>query len=267
MTLGQVVLLAILQGLTEFFPVSSSGHLVLLQHLLGLKESQVFFDALLHAGTAVALLVYLRHELLLMVKALFRLGKKRLSPSDRAAQRLLFHLIIATIPIVIVGYLGSDFFEKLFLSPRTVSFALGGTAIFLFLTKNTQPRHQEENTLQAVVIGLLQSAAIIPGLSRSGLTIGGGLLLGIQKERAARFSYLLSLPAILGATFFQWLKQGDLIISNNGLMIYLIGLMLAAGVGYLALVYLTRLVKEGKFYLFSFYCLLMAGLAFLVSVR
>ena len=265
MTWGQVGLLAIIQGLTEFFPVSSSGHLVLLQHLLGLKEPQVLFDALLHVGTAVALIIYLRHELLLLVKAFFRLGRKSLSASDQAARRLLFHLIIATIPIVMVGYWGSDFFEKLFLSPRSVSFALGGTAFFLFLTKNTQPRSHEENTWQAVVIGVFQAAAIIPGLSRSGLTIGSGLLLGIQRERAARFSYLLSLPAIIGATVFQWVKQGGL-TGDNGLIVYLAGLVLAAGVGYLALVYLTRLVKEGKFYLFSFYCLLMAGLAFLVSI-
>jgi undecaprenyl-diphosphatase len=265
LTLLQAVILAFLQGVTEFFPVSSSGHLVILQHLFGLQEPQILFDTLLHTGTALALLVYLRHELFQMIAALIRFRQREVHPEDTEALRLLGHLIIATFPIVIIGYLGSDFFERLFVSLRTVGVALMGTAIFLFLTKKTQPRQATETAGQAFIIGLLQAAAIVPGLSRSGLTIGGGLYLGLPRERAARFSYLLSLPAILGASLYQLVKQGGL-KNNNELYIYLIALVLATLVGYLALVFLTRLVKEGKFYLFSIYCFGLGLLVFLFSI-
>jgi len=265
LTLLQAGLLAVLQGLTEFFPVSSSGHLVVLQHFFGLQEPQILFDTLLHTGTALALIIYLRRELLQMALALLRWGEKKASPEDKEARRLLGHLIIATIPIVIIGYIGADFFESLFISLKTVGLALMVTAVFLYWTKNTRPRLTTETFGQAIIIGLLQAAAIVPGLSRSGLTIGGGLYLGLSRERAARFSYLLSLPAILGASFYQLLKQGNFLESHQT-STYLIGLIVATGVGYLALVFLTRLVKEGKFYLFSIYCFALGLLVFLFSI-
>ncbi|MCD6194106.1 MAG: undecaprenyl-diphosphate phosphatase [Candidatus Aminicenantes bacterium] len=265
MTLLQACLLAILQGLTEFFPVSSSGHLVLLQRLFGFQEPQILFDTLLHTGTALALIVYLRRELFQMILALVRLGQKKAHPEDKEARQLLGHLFIATLPIIIIGYLGADFFESLFVSLKTVGLALIGTAIFLFLTKNTHPQQARETSSQAILIGLLQAAAIVPGLSRSGLTIGGGLYLGLPRERAARFSYLLSLPAIIGASLYQLLKQGSL-TEKHQIYIYLLGLIIATGVGYFALVFLTKLVRGGKFYLFSIYCFLLGGLVFLSTI-
>jgi undecaprenyl-diphosphatase len=258
----EIVLLGIIQGLTEFFPVSSSGHLVLFQNLFGLKEPQIFADVMLHVGTMISLFVFLRKDLLVLMQKFwtFCLNPKK-NISD-PSMKLIFALLLASLPTALIGYLFSDFFESLFASLKAVGFALLLTGGYLFLTKFSKLR-TKNFVLHPLIIGLLQGAAIVPGFSRSGLTIGGALFLGWKREDAARFSFLLSIPAILGAALFQ-LQKTD--ITDQPWPVLLTGVVVSAVFGYLALVLLLSIINRGKFFTFSFYCFAV-GLLALAALR
>ncbi len=249
-----VILLAFIQGLTEFFPVSSSGHLVIFQHIFGLKDPEIFLDVMLHVGTLLSLLFFLRLEIRDISLSLFRYGFHPRKGWNNPHYRMLVYLITASIPTFLMGYFFSGFFESLFESPRSVGFALLGTALLLFLTRFAS-RHKEQFPAHPILIGIFQGAAIIPGLSRSGLTIGSALLFGWERERAARFSFLLSIPAILGASLFQYLKIDS---SAQPWLLILTGVLVSASVGYAALLSLYKIVQRGKFYVFAYYCLAAA---------
>lgn len=261
MSLIEIIILGVLQGFTEFFPVSSSGHLVLFQNLFGLKEPQIFADVMLHVGTLLSLIVFLRRELIELARGfwLFCRNPKKFSTDPRI--KLIFALVLASIPTALIGYLFSDFFESLFASLKAVGLALIITGIYLFLTKFTKERKRNFFS-HPLIIGFLQGAAIVPGFSRSGLTIGGALFLGWKREEAARFSFLLSIPAILGAALFQFHK----IDSNlQPWPILLTGAVVSAIFGYLALSLLVSAIQRGRFYSFSFYCFLAGLTALTVS--
>jgi len=261
LSLIEIIILGVLQGLTEFFPVSSSGHLVLFQNLFGLKEPQIFADVMLHVGTLLSLAVFLHRDLLELARGfwLFCRNPKKFSTDPRI--KIIFALILASVPTALIGYLFSDFFESLFASLRVVGLALILTGIYLFLTKFTKERKMNF-FFHPLIIGFLQGAAIVPGFSRSGLTIGGALFLGWKREEAARFSFLLSIPAILGAALFQLHKTDT---SSQPWSILLTGIMVSAIFGYLALTLLLSAINRGKFYSFSFYCFLAGLTALAVS--
>jgi undecaprenyl-diphosphatase len=257
----QIVLLGIIQGLTEFFPVSSSGHLVLFQNILGMKEPQLFVDVMLHVGTLISLVVFLRKELISLAKGFWVFAK---SPKMHYADpriKVLFALFVASVPTVIIGYFFSDFFESLFASLRKVGLALIVTGGYLFLTKFAREK-QRNFFVHPLIIGMLQGAAIVPGFSRSGLTIGGGIFLGWQREEAARFSFLLSIPAILGAALYQFSKID---VGAQSWTLILTGVSVSALFGYLALALLVSVINRGKFYVFSFYCFLAGVIAIIFS--
>jgi undecaprenyl-diphosphatase len=251
-----IIILGVIQGVTEFFPVSSSGHLVLFQNLFGLKEPQIFVDVMLHVGTLISLVVFLRQELLRLFKGFLLLVKKPQEHYADPSVKLLFSLAVASIPTALMGYFFSDFFESLFASLRTVGVALVFTGCFLFLTRWARPR--KRNFLaHPFIIGVLQGAAIVPGFSRSGLTIGGAMFLGWKREDAARFSFLLSIPAIGGAALFQLRKIDP---GSQPWPIILTGVAVSAVVGYIALSLLVSVINRGKFHVFSYYCF-MIGIA------
>lgn len=256
MSYGTIILLGIIQGLTEFFPVSSSGHLVLFQNLFGLKEPQIFVDVMLHMGTLISLFVFLRRELWgLIIGFLLFMKSPKMSLADPQI-KLIFALAVASIPTAFIGYVFSDFFESLFASLRSVGLALVFTGCYLFLTKYAREKKKNFG-IHPFIIGILQGAAIIPGFSRSGLTIGGAMFLGWKREEAARFSFLLSIPAICGAALFQF---GKIDTSSQPWSVIVVGIVASAAFGYLALALLVSVINRGKFYAFSFYCLL-AGIA------
>ncbi len=251
----EIILLGIIQGLTEFFPISSSGHLVLFQNLFGLKEPQILVDVMLHLGTIISLLVFLRKELLVLIQSFFLFVRNPKKGVQAPGMKLLSALILASLPTVLIGYLFSSFFESLFASLRIVGLAMILTGVYLFLTKSV--REKKKNFFfHPLIIGILQGIAIVPGFSRSGLTIGGALLLGWKREEAARFSFLLSIPAILGAALFQ-LSKTD--VGSQPWPIIITGVLVSAVFGYTALALLVSVINRGKFYSFSFYCFL-AGL-------
>lgn len=261
MSLIEIIVLGIIQGLTEFFPISSSGHLVLFQNLFGLKEPQIFADVMLHIGTLLSLFVFLRRDLYELAKSFYNFCRNPQKHSSDPRMKLIFAIVLASIPTALIGYLFGDFFESLFGNLRTVGLALIITGCYLFLTKFT--RERKRNFLShPLIIGLLQGAAIVPGFSRSGLTIGGALFLGWKREEAARFSFLLSIPAILGAALFQLHKTDT---SSQPWSILLTGIMVSAIFGYLALTLLLSAINRGKFYSFSFYCFLAGLTALAVS--
>ena len=261
MSLFEIVLLGVIQGLTEFFPVSSSGHLVFLQNLFGLREPQLFMDVMLHVGTLLSLFIFLRREILELTQSL---GSFCLNPKKNISDpkiKLIFSLAIASLPTALIGYFFHDMVESLFASLKAVGIALLITASFLLLTKLAREK-RKKGILHAIIIGILQGVAIVPGFSRSGLTIGGALLIGWKRKDAAQFSFLLSIPAILGASLFELQKAGS---NTQPWFLLITGVAVAAFFGILSLTLLVRLIIKGKFYSFSYYCFFVGVAALILS--
>jgi undecaprenyl-diphosphatase len=260
MSILQSVFLGIVQGLTEFLPISSSGHLVFLQSLFGLEEPPIFFDVMLHLGTLLAVVVYFWTDIRRIIKGIVSILKKKDENREKAI--LFFWIILATIPTGLMGLLFKDWFESFFSKPKLVGGMLILTGLILWLTrwikKEVKPLGQM-GWLSAILIGIAQGFAIIPGISRSGATISTGLFCGLDPELSARFSFLLSIPAILGATLLETNKMD----SGGALWTTLIGSTIAFGVGLLALTLLIKIIKMGKLFNFSYYC---CGLGILMII-
>lgn len=240
MTFSQALILGLLQGLTEFLPVSSSGHLVIAQHLFGLLTPPVFFDILLHLATALAVIVVLR-------RPMFSLDKKTIG-----------FILLASLPAGVVGVLLNSSIAVLFSSVKLVAVALIFTGLLLFFTRYflsqaNRTRLTWQNTL---FIGLFQAIAIIPGISRSASTISAGIFAKLKPELVFNFSFFLALPAIFGAALLQ-LK--DVNFSSSLLTLpLLIGFIAAFMSGILSLKLLKKFVSQGKFSFFAYYCFAIA---------
>ncbi len=257
MTIWQAVLLGIIQGLTEFLPVSSSGHLVIGEHFLGITEPELIFNVAVHFATVVAVMIFFRKELFKMIRSFF-------VKDDAEGRRMAYFLIIGTIPAAIAGVGFKSFFERLFESAFVAAIMLLLTAVILISTKFAGKSKKEMwkmKWLDVLVIGIAQALAIFPGISRSGATIAASLHLGISRKDAARFSFLLSLPAIIGATLLQAREVSTL--AGSDLLVLLAGMISAGLVGYLAMAMMMRIVSGGKLYYFGFYCL-SAGILTLI---
>ena len=265
MGLLEAFVLGLLQGLTEFLPVSSSGHLVIAQGLWGEVQPQVLFNIILHLGTLTATVLFVRRELAGLIRVFF--SRAWLRPA-RAWQeepffRLLVLLILACIPTALLGLLFSSRVEELFASTRAAGAALLVTGLILFATRHRicrEARQKEPRPWQALALGLAQGMAIVPGISRSGTTITAGLFLGLERNVAARFSFLMFIPAVLGALLLELGHSSGSALSPGPA---LVGFLAAGLSGYLALVLLIRLLARGKFYLFAPYCWAV-GLAALI---
>lgn len=253
----QVIILSVVQGLTEFLPISSSGHLVVAQTLLGFTEPPVVLDVMLHVGTLFAVLFYFRQEL---VNLFFGLLKK-----EKESSLILVLVVIATIPAIIIGGLFESQINQTFGSLKINGWFFLLTALLLFATyfmKNKNKQFNQLNWKDALVIGLFQALAILPAVSRSGATIAAGLWRGASRETAFRFSFYLFIPAILGALTLQLPELAK--SSNSDLNQYLLGMFLAGLFGYFSLVILESVLKSSKFYLFGFYCLVLGVIILLV---
>lgn len=268
----QALVLGAFQGLTEFIPVSSSAHLVLMPFLLRWPIPDLAFDVAVHLGTAAALLVYFARDLAAIVAGAVRTAAGRGSPDDRANVRLLGLLAVGSVPAAIAGLLLEQAFEELFTgreavdevgAPVTAGFLLV-TAVLLWSAEAVYARRggegrgvSEVTVVDAVVIGVLQAVAIAPGVSRSGATISAGVFRGLTREAAARFSFLLSLPAILGAAVVALpdLPRG----ADLGPL--LAGAAAAAVVGFAAVAFLLRYLRTKTMRPFAVYCVALAGVA------
>jgi len=250
MTYFDAVLLGILQGLTEFLPVSSSGHLVLAQAILGVKQPGVSFEVLAHLGTLLAVFIYFRQQVALLIKSVFDGNMKK----ERA---IIGYLIIGTIPAALAGLLFKDFFEQAFSNPVMTSLMLFVTGLILLSTRFYKRGGKRVRVLSSIFMGIGQAAAILPGISRSGTTIAAGMACGVEPSRAAEFSFLLAIPAILGAMV---LKRNELLNIDASLIgQYLVGMVFSFLLALVAVHLVLTVVKRGKLDYFAYYCFAAAG--------
>jgi len=255
------IILGIVQGLTEFLPISSSGHLVLFQNLLGFKEPELLLDCSLHLGTLLAVCIYLRSELksILMetkkwVMGFFQIHETKKSLRENPHVYLALMVLLGTLPTLLVGAFFRSAIENLFGSLSTVGVMLVFTGLILAITRLIPEEHsrsEEVAIMVALAIGAAQGLALIPGISRSGATIVCALVCGLRRELAARFSFLLAIPAIMGATVVQLNAEA---VGRVGLLSLTLGFVSAALVGLIALKILMGMVRKGKLFWFAPYC-------------
>ncbi len=254
------LVLGLVQGLTEFLPVSSSGHLVLAGRALNLVMSGVAFEIWLHVATLAAVLVALRGDVAVMIRSLFPGGAPE---EQRRGRRLVIGVIVGTIPAVIVGLLAKDAIEAAFSSVRMVGVDLLATAFILFLSRWFPGRGATLTPGRAFLIGAGQSLAIMPGISRSGTTLTVGLMLGLSGPESARFSFLLAIPAILGAVVLDLPELGAL--GQSAPLALAIGFATAFVSGYFAIKLVWRIMERGRLVVFAPYCALLGLAALLIG--
>lgn len=260
MTIIEAIILGIIQGATEFLPISSSGHLVLLPTIFNMTSPDLALIAVLHLGTLLAILIYFRRDLWQIITAVIR-GLIERKPFATTESRLGWLIAVGSIPAVVLGLLFEDYLEAIFDSPVAAAFFLLITAVLLvvgerLLSGDKTPATM--NWIDATIIGLFQAFALFPGVSRSGSTIVGGLIRGLDRPTATRFSFLLGVPVILGAGLFSVL---DVAGSETAFapMVYIAGFISAALVGYGCIYFLLRWVRNHTLYIFAVYCALLGG--------
>tara|TARA_Y100000034_G_scaffold129862_1_gene187115 strand:- start:1155 stop:1916 length:762 start_codon:yes stop_codon:yes gene_type:complete len=245
MNLLHAIILGVIQGITEWLPVSSSGHLVIAQNLFSLG-SEVVFDLWLHIATLLVIFTVFRKDIISILRAVLTWDSK----SKEFKWGL--YVLLANIPILVVGFFLRNYISTLFASTTVVGVALLFTATILFVSEKRTIPH-EVNFKNSIVTGIFQAMAIVPGISRSGTTISSGLLQGISKQDAAKFSFLMAIPAFIGAGI---LKAGEISAGMFSLP-YLIGFLTALIVGYFSLKLLLRIIEQKKLHYFAYYCAIL----------
>lgn len=246
----QALILGIIQGITEWLPISSSGHLVIAQKLLGLKaDENLFFDLVVHLGTIVAVIAYFRRELWRIVSSFF---VRAPSEEQTGLRRLGLLLLAGTIPIALAGVLFKDQIEAVF-DIRLVGVALIANAGILWAahTYGSKGTKKKAGVTDALIIGIFQVVSIIPGISRSGSTLSAGMLRGLERESAAVFAFLLSVPALLGASAYGAVTLDS---HDASILTLTIGFSAALLVGLASIEYLLRIVRSGRLWVFAVYC-------------
>ncbi len=263
MSLIEALVLGLVQGLTEFVPVSSSGHLTLVPFIIGWDEPSLAFTVAVHLGTLVAVTWMYRERVRSIIVTALRW--KDATEPDRAVLKLV---TIATVPAAVIGAAFNGPIGRLFERPVIAAFLLGVTGYFLFATETVVSQREEAaregedmNTVDAGVIGLAQAAAILPGISRSGATIGAGMRRGLSREAAAHFSFLMSIPIIAGALLFEIPDMLDEGLAGNGAA-FAVGIVTAGVSGFAAITWFIKVLTRRGLRPFGTYCLLMmtAGL-------
>ncbi|OQY36935.1 MAG: hypothetical protein B6226_05790, partial [Candidatus Cloacimonetes bacterium 4572_65] len=206
MTYLESIILGIIQGLTEFLPVSSSGHLILGQYFFGIQEPGISFEVMVHLGSLIAVLIYFQKDLMLLIKSFFKVFSKNKSTQDVDNLKIIGYLLVATFVTGVIGIVFKDTFTEFFDNPLLAAIMLSVTGLIVFLSDKMPGdsiKTKDIGVVKSLIIGLGQAFAILPGISRSGTTIAVSLALGVKREDAPRFSFLLSIPAILGATILD----------------------------------------------------------------
>ena len=264
---GSAMFLGVVQGVTEYLPVSSSGHLTLAQHLLGFTEPEIFFDIVLHIGTLAAVTWYYRQSLFSSImetvgglRSIAGGGSTKALMAESEGFRLWALVFIALIPTGIIGLSMKKWFEAMFEQPALVGVMLIITGVILFLTRFSRQKGAgilDMSIMAALAVGAVQGLAVAPGVSRSGATICVALFLGVERETAARFSFILSIPAVLGALILKMREDlGDVAPAAMAT-----GFVTSTVVGYLCLALLIFIIKQGKLSWFSAYCVAVGAFA------
>lgn len=252
----KAIVLGIVQGLTEFLPVSSSGHLVLLQQVFGMQESPIFLDSMLHMGTLIAVLWYLRRDIADILR--------------RPFSKLTLMLVIATIPAVVFALFGKDFIDSAFTEGKYLGFEFILTGLILVVGIAIAKRRRafkdtgHMRWYDAAGMGIAQAVSIMPAISRSGATISTGLALGYEREKIARFSFLMSIPAILGSFVFGLKDAAEAnSIGQMSMVAVIVGTLFAAVAGYFAISFLMKVLTRGKLWWFAVYAAVLGSLVLL----
>ena len=252
--LFKIVILALVQGITEFLPISSSGHLSILKTFLDINSDGALIEVVLHAGTLMSILLFYRKRL----SKIF----KRILNKDEESLRFFSCVIVAIIPIGIIGFIFGDSIEYLFNNTKLVCLFLIITGIFLIFSNFWRSKISSFNTRKSFLIGLAQMFAILPGMSRSGLTIGMGNIIGIDARKSAEFSFIIAIPVLTGVIvkYFLNLEWDSISISINYLFL---GLIISFITGLLSLRWLISLLEKGKFWYFGLYCIFVGLISLL----
>lgn len=250
MNMLNAVLLGIIQGITEFLPISSSGHLALFHQIFGITEPTLTFDVVLHVGTLIPVIIVFWKEIFSLLKKPF--------------QKITYCLVIATLPIVATSLIFNDIIESLFIGGRflAIGFVITGfVLLFADRVKDGEKREKDITFADSLLIGCMQAIAIVPAISRSGCTISGALSRRLSRDTAARFSFLLSIPAILGAAVLQVkdIISGDLVLATRDIIPMLMGFVAAALSGYLSIRFMLKIIRACKLRYFSYYVFALAG--------
>ena len=261
MNIFTAAILGIIQGATEFLPISSSGHLALAHYFFGAEEASLTFDVALHLGTLLAIVIYFRDDFWQMGKAVLGLNQER--DEAKRLRTMAVYICLATIPGVLAGLLLGDTAEQYFRHPAMVAMVLAGAGLLLLLADQAGKRTRDFGKItlrDGLLIGLAQACAIIPGVSRSGSTITCGLALGLTRQAAVRFSFLLSAPIIFGAGVYKLpeiIAQGLLGEQSS---LYLTGFLASAISGYLFISFIMQYIRARSFAIFAYYRFLLAAL-------
>jgi undecaprenyl-diphosphatase len=276
MDILQAIIIGIVQGLTEFLPISSSAHLVFIPKILNVQSS-LAFDTVLHVGTLVAVFAYFWNDIIKMLKSFFSSlrdltrGEFKKNFQEDPYKKLAWLLIIGTIPAGLAGVLLKSTFESLFDNLPAVSIFLIVTGFLLWgsemISRRIKPEDKKSiNNLRikdSLIIGIAQACSIAPGISRSGATISIGLILGLERELAAKYSFLLSIPAILGAALIQAKDITTAMDVNT--TVFVMGFLAAAISGYVAIKIILKLIKEKNLLIFAYYCWIVGIAALIIT--
>ncbi len=257
MNIFQAIILGIVQGIAEFLPISSSGHLVVFETLLGIQEPSFFYDVLLHVATLVPIFYVFRADILALIKKPF--------------QKTTYLLVVATIPTILFVLIFGDITDKMFATGAFLPFSFALTGCMLLFAENSSKAKTNDKKVgykEAVVIGCMQAIGSLPGVSRSGSTLSGAIVSGVDREEAAKFSFLMAIPAILGALVLQLkdLFTGEVVIANENVFPMIIGCIAAMISGYLSINFLMTLIKKAKLKYFAYYVFGMAVLVLFCQV-
>ncbi len=267
MELVKAIILGIIQGLTEFLPVSSSGHLVIGSRMLNFQEQGVVFDVAVHLGTLLSVCIVFRAEILAMCKAPFQLLHGNQDKQVHTFFLWDVYVVLATLPAVVIGLFFKDRIELLFSSTLVVYVMLILTGTLMVSARFLPQRNEPVNWYRSIIVGCAQALAILPGLSRSGSTIFVGMAVGIAREEIARFSFIMSIPAILGAAVLQY---SDLVQNPppSDLVVSLVaGATAAAIAGYLAIKLLLDVIRKNRLQWFGYYCILLAAVGLITHFK
>lgn len=271
----EAIVLGLVQGLSEFLPISSSGHLALLQSLFEINEDKViFFAVLLHIGTLVSIFVVYHKDIYALIKELFLLFKdiftgKGLRIEERPIRKLGIMIIVSSIPTAIMGLLFSDYIDKIFGSLTVIAICWIITGFILLFSEKLKNNKKEIEGMKyrnAIFIGICQGFAIMPGISRSGSTIVGSLVTGLKREFAVEFAFLISIPAILGSAILEFPKAIKAGIEPSTIGPMIVGFLVAAISGYFAITTMIKIVSKHKMRYFSYYVWIIGLGTFIYSI-
>lgn len=269
MNILQAIILGLIQGLTEFLPISSSGHLILGQAVLGIKDMVAMkgFDIAVHFGTLLAIFVYFRKDFAELIIAAGKgaaaiVHRKKLPESEQAHFLMIKILIVGTIPAVVVGLIFGDMIDEHLLNPWSVTVMLAAVAVVFLIAERYYKKHQIHKEIgwkEGIGIGLAQALALIPGVSRSGATITTGLFLGVERSKAARFSFILGSVAMVAATAYALVKVAKGEYSLPAIDILIAGIATSFASGWLAISFLINYLKKHTLALFAWYRLALVA--------